>query len=467
MYCFRHSLSSEKPPVAFIMTAFAAIFLSTSRQNAFADPLKTQQSPLLIADVMPTLLPPVNPSATQPDSAVGGMHLNEALNETFLRSPRAASIRFQLGIAKSAIPQALTFPNPAFLLYNGFKAEQTYQVGASIPIEAPWKVFFRLILAKNQIKQADLEIMRSLWLLRGNVRRAYLDVVLAEEMATALTDLSDLSKRLLSVAERRAKAGDVAKLDVYKAHLATSQAEIERVQAARQVILTKRRLNVLLGRDHAAELAIPGLPQFQLKVTKNELLPDFDQSMPDLSGLIASAHESRLDVRLARQALKTNEAALRNTYSSIVPNTQFNVGHSITGNPPEGPKLNGYFIGITQEVPLGDFNQSDIAKYRAMIKQQKAEVDAQKNIVAEDVALAYEKVMIARERIQAYQEHVLTESQEVARLARRSYEVGQADITSALAALQSNIQVRSQYLDSVRSYQQAFTDLEQAIGKPL
>ena len=75
--------------------------------------------------------------------------------------------------------------------------------------------------------------------------------------------------------------------------------------------------------------------------------------------------------------------------------------------------------------------------------------------------------MIARERISAYQEHVLAESDEVARLARRSYEVGQTDITSALSALQANIQVRTQYLESIRSYQQAFTDLEQSIGKPL
>ena len=375
-------------------------------------------------------------------------------------------MRFQLGVAKSAIPQALTFPNPSFLLYNGFRAEQTYQVGASIPIEPPWKVFFRLILAKNQIKQADLEIMRTLWLLRSNVRRAYLDVVLAEEMEAVLTELSALSKRLLMVAEKRAKAGDVAKLDVYKAHLATSQSEIEKVQGARQLVLTKRRLNVLMGRHHAMELTIPRLLQFQNK-SNNELLPDFERPMPDLSDLIMTAYESRLDVKLVKQGLKTNEAALRNTYASLFPNTQFNVGHSITGNPPEGPKLKGFFIGITQELPIGDFNQADIARYRAMLKQQKAELETQKNIVAEDVALAYEKVMIARERISAYQEHVLAESDEVARLARRSYEVGQTDITSALSALQANIQVRTQYLESIRSYQQAFTDLEQSIGKPL
>ena len=61
----------------------------------------------------------------------------------------------------------------------------------------------------------------------------------------------------------------------------------------------------------------------------------------------------------------------------------------------------------------------------------------------------------------------LLTSAEVARLARRSYEVGQSDITATLAAQQANFQVRQAYLDAVSSYQGSFTDLEQAIGEPI
>lgn len=417
------------------------------------------------ADVLPTLLPPLQPG--QQTTSASGFELNQALNETFLRSPRAASVRQQLGIAKAAIPQALTFPNPSFLVYNGYKAEQTYQIGASVPIEAPWKVFFRIATAKNQIKQADLEIMRALWQLRGTVRRAYLEVVIAEEMAATLTELADLTRQLQVAAQKRANAGDVARLDVLKAQLATAQAEVERDQGMRQITLSKRRLNVVVGRDHAAELEVPRLPSFQLRVTKTELLPNLEQPLPDLSNLIATAHQKRLDVRLISQQIKTNEAALRSTYAKIMPDTQLNVGHSITGNPPDGPKLHGYFVGITQPLPLFDFQQGDIARYRATIRQLKLELQSQQNIVSEEVAVAFERVQIARERIRAYQDHLLAQSEEVARLARRSYEFGQSDISAALLAQQQNVQVRNQYLEAVRTYQQAITDLEQSVGQPL
>lgn len=69
--------------------------------------------------------------------------------------------------------------------------------------------------------------------------------------------------------------------------------------------------------------------------------------------------------------------------------------------------------------------------------------------------------------MRVYQEHVLADSYEVARLARRSYEVGQSDITSTLQAQQANVQIRSQYLDAVTSYAQSFTELEQSCGTPL
>jgi len=104
---------------------------------------------------------------------------------------------------------------------------------------------------------------------------------------------------------------------------------------------------------------------------------------------------------------------------------------------------------------------------RATIRQYYQQRTAQQNQINAEVSSAYNNLLAARERIRTYESHVLQDSEEVARLARRSYEVGQSDITSTLAAQQANVQVRSQYLDAVQAYQQAFTDLEQAVGEPL
>ncbi|MBX9720330.1 MAG: hypothetical protein K2X81_02950, partial [Candidatus Obscuribacterales bacterium] len=63
--------------------------------------------------------------------------------------------------------------------------------------------------------------------------------------------------------------------------------------------------------------------------------------------------------------------------------------------------------------------------------------------------------------------HILHDSFEVARRARRSYEVGQSDITSTLQTQQNNVLIRSLYLQAIQLYQDAFTELEMACGIPL
>ena len=92
---------------------------------------------------------------------------------------------------------------------------------------------------------------------------------------------------------------------------------------------------------------------------------------------------------------------------------------------------------------------------------------AHRNQISSDVTSAYQNLLANREKLRAYQEHILSDSNEVARLARRSYETGQSDITATLQAQQNNVAVKSAYLDAVAKYQAAFANLEQACGTPL
>lgn len=407
----------------------------------------------------------IGPEDEQSQSLLG---LVQAFDEALTKHPRVASIRAQLGIAKALYAQALTLPNPSLIIYQGMRAEQTYQRGVSIPLEPPWKLVTRLISAKQQIKQSDLQIMNQLWLLRLDVRRAFLEVVVAQETAQTLSDLKTVSGTLLDVARKRFQAGDVPELDVLKAQLATTQAELEYGQGLRRVIQAKQQLNVMLGRDFEGGLEVQRLPVLKAKIETNDLLPDFDRTLQPAAEYVKESLENRLELKVIKQQIKANKAGLANSVGNIIPNFQINVGNSATGNPPNGPKIkNGYFVAISQEIPVTNLQQGDIANYKATIRQLNLEYGSQKNLVTGQVAAAYQKLLSARERIQAYRDHVLDQADEVVRLARRSYEVGQSDITSTLAAQHDNIGIRSQYLDAVQDYQQAFADLEQAIGKPL
>lgn len=424
------------------------------------------QEPALRGPLPPqVVVPGQTMPASKPQSLIG---LVQAFDEALLKHPRVAAIRSQLGIARAQYAQALTLPNPSVTVYQGMRAEQTYQRGASVPIEGPWKLVTRVVVAKAQVRQSDLEIMASLWALRIDVRRAYLETVVATETVQTLSDLKLLSERLLNVAQKRFQAGDVPELDVLKARLATSQSEIDYNQGINRIIQAKQQLNIMLGRPYTAEVDVARLPVLKGKVETSDLLPNFDQQLPPENDFVLQAMHSRLELKIIKQQERVTHTQIANAVGNIVPNTQLNVGSSVTGNPPQGPKIkHGYYVGLSQEIPVGNFQQGALAGFSAQLKQLRFQTFSKRNEITAEITSAYQKLRAARERIKAYAEHVLDDSNEVARLARRSYEVGQSDITSTLAAQQANIQVRSQYLDAVQAYQQAYADLEQALGKPL
>lgn len=392
--------------------------------------------------------------------------LSAVFDESLVNSPRAATIRAQLGISKAAYAHALTLPNPSFFFLND-TAQLARQFGASVPIEPPWKLAFRLLLARAQVKQADFEIQRNLWQLRTTVRRAYLDVVMANESRETYDELYRLSSGLVTVAQKRFAADDVAAFDVSRAELATFQAEADLKQSEKKLDQAKQRLSVIMGRNYKDTIKAQRLPPFQLRAEVNELLPDFTKELPLLDDLLTDASKNRLDLKVVRQTLAVNEASMRTAMGNILPNTQLNVGSSYSGNPPEGPATRGYFIGVTQEIPVFNFQQGERARLKAQNIQIKRELESTKNVVTEEVISAYQQLAAARQRVAYFQEKILTTSEKVARMARRGYEVGQNDITATLAAQQANVQTRALYLEAVRNYQQSLTDLEQAIGHPL
>jgi cobalt-zinc-cadmium efflux system outer membrane protein len=399
----------------------------------------------------------------------------DALNTALIESPRAAAIRAQFGITEAGYAMVTQAPNPFFLYDRGMVAEQENRIGPILTEEPPWKIFFRYVSQKRLVDQTRLDLMTQLWQLRSDVRRAYTEVVVAQETLKTLNELYDLSAKLENVASKRFQAGDVPELDALKARLATSQANVDRVVGAQRVVRARQQLSIILGRGVESPINIPGLPdytggnkmRFELKADKTDVLPDFSKSVEPLSIFESMAEENRLELKSLAVQRKLNDVNLKGAYGNMIPNPSLAFGKSVQGNVPTGPKLTAVFFTLNAPLPTVNFNQGPVYQYKATGRQLKYQTAAQRNQIGTDVASAYQNLLAQREKLRTYQEHVLAESFEVARLARRSYEVGQSDITATLAAQQANVQVRSAYLDAVQSYQLAFTDLEQACGTPL
>ena len=87
--------------------------------------------------------------------------------------------------------------------------------------------------------------------------------------------------------------------------------------------------------------------------------------------------------------------------------------------------------------------------------------------IATDLVTAYNEVKVARANIFEYQKNLLPTASDVARIARRGYEVGATDLGTAIVAQQQYQQTLANYFDAVVAYQTAWADMERAVGVPL
>lgn len=395
------------------------------------------------------------------------LRVRQVMNEALINSPKVAAIRLNLGITKALYAGATQLPNPVFFRDEAPQSEGVRRVGPNVTYELPWKLAFRLLTAKRAVQEQKLELLQQLWQFRNDVRRAFTEVVVAQETYETFHDLSELALKLQEVSSKRFQAGDVPELDVLKSRLAYSQASVDTAQGNMRVNRSRQQLNVIMGRQFGSPISAPRLPTFNLSAEKSELLPDFSVPIPPVTDFISEAMDNRLEIKINDAQIRLTKAQLLTTSGNIIPNPMVAYGSSTETNLPSGPKLNGLYTTINAEFPLYNFQQGDLTRLRATLKQFKAQGAAIRNQIIADVTNAYNNLITARNRIRTYQDHVLADSAEVARLARRSYEVGQSDITATLAAQQANVQVRQAYLDAVSSYQQSFTDLEQSVGEPI
>ncbi len=289
---------------------------------AMAQDLPATVAPLRGADQPSQFIPfsvPTAPMSGQSaiPTASGYVTLSSSLDKSLAEGPRMAGVRALLGVAKAGYFQASVLPNPGLYIANNYG--NSYLTGASIPIEPPWKLVFRLLIAKRQVEQTRLEIARTLWQFRGEVRRTYVAFVTAQELLKARERVRDLNEKIVAASITQFDKGQVPGLDVHRAKLASIQAKMDATDASIQVAQARAQLNFIMGKTPESAVTTPPL---DLGKERSELLPDYTRELTAAATLVKTAHDNRLELKIAKAVLATNEANLKNAYGNAIPHPQ-------------------------------------------------------------------------------------------------------------------------------------------------
>lgn len=385
-------------------------------------------------------------------------------------------------------------PNPTFSLTYGFGpawrlvvAGNNQQFGWTEEILVAGKRTKRLNVARASLMQNVFQVEGVRFDVHNRIFRSYVELAAATAYAQLIEDQRAIARQLADISQKRYDAGKAPGSEVIQAKLGVMQFAVQQNQAQARMIQDSARLAQLLGETpHLQEIIeVDENGLFTGSVQKNLLIPNPEGEQLALEQLLPAAWRERKDLRAALQQAYVDRKAVTLAKSQRVPNptvgfdylfttyqpyqTRFfdptGTGLSIPAN--RVPSQPGYLLTYAQEQPIFYHYQGQVNQAQATLAQQEKLNDLLRSQIASSILSSYEALVVAGENVRNYNTNLLPSAAKVARLTRRGYELGKNGLSVAILAQQQYQQMRASYFDAVVAYQNAWADLEQAVGVQL
>ncbi len=325
------------------------------------------------------------------------------------------------------------------------------------PVEIGPKRSRRIEVAQQENALTEVDIGGVEKKVRHRVRDAYFGLVHARETTALQAEALKLAERLREIAEARFNTGDAAQLEVTQADLeiARAQADFEVAQQEEKVVLSE--LNSVLNEPDQTDWDL-----------ENALTsPTSTLPLPDLL-----AHAANANAELARisQEAKIEQGRTALLRAERVPDLGLEVGLDLN-NPGYTPHSGGYIVGfrggVLMQLPVFSRNQGEIAESIASERAVEDELAAARKSLNSTIESAYFDLQARQKQVQLYRDTILPASHHLEDMAEESYRAGKANLLVVLTAQHDVQQVERNYLDNLRELQNAFAQLEEAVGGPL
>jgi outer membrane protein TolC len=296
-----------------------------------------------------------------------------------------------------------------------------------------------------------------------DVRVAYYDVLLAQQLITVQESSLKSLQQELDETGKRFTAGTVPRFNVLRAEVEVANARPKLIRARNAYRTSKDRLANLLG-----EKAPPGTDELALELTDKLEAAPWNVEL-SASVLLALEHRSELEALRKGEALRIE--SIENAKAGYKPSVQIFAGYGskssqFTRDLTE--ELHGWEAGaqLNWNVFDGFLTKGRIQEAEGLHKRAQEELAEAERTVELDVRTAYSSFIEAQEVLRS-QEKVQESAEESLRLANARAAAGTATQLDVLNAQTALTEARSIQAQALHDYAVARARLERAIGQPV
>ena len=382
----------------------------------------------------------------------------EAATEQFLRKNLAVeAARLELGVAEAERVGARLRPRPGLTisaenlrLSGETPANRLHEYGISVtqPIELGNRKARRMEVAERTVSVSEARLTGVLRRQLFDLKRTYYDSVLARMLLGIEQENRDNFEGLVKFNTVRFEEGYIAEGDLLKVRLERTKFDFAVANAELALRRTKIRLLELIGEadfERATKVDISN----RLQVPAVEL---------NLSQLKEAALANRPEIKVAEAELALAQSSIKLERSRAKGEVTPYVGYKRVGVD------NTVLAGVTVPLPIGNRNQSGIARAEAEEKVSDTNLQIVRNGTLAEVEAAYRAYETAREQVRAYETGLLKQADESREIQLGAYQEGAAELITLIEAQKTRTEVRANYYRAIFEYYTSIFQLELATG---
>lgn len=382
---------------------------------------------------------------------------DNAITLALIHSPTVRQTTARLGLAAADVYDAARIANPVFSatrLTSNDPAAVSAQIGIGIALSFTDLIFLpaRSRYAKAQFEAAKLEVGGATLALATEVQAAWYALAGAEQKATLKARVAKAAQASADLAQRYDDAGNINKRELALENAAATQAQLASLSAQAEADRARSVLNRQMGLSAAQD-------QWQLAGG----LPAPLASEDELEPLLKLAAENRLDVAAATRSADAIASAYgleRRTRLLGPVELSYQRERETDGSRVIGP-------GLSVAIPIFNWGTGRVTRAQAQLDGAEADLAAIELDASNDVKAAYLAVRSAKAVVERYREGLIPQREAVVEQMQLEVNFMLIGTFELLAAKQQQYDAYSGYLDAVRDYWMARTELTRAVGRKL
>ena len=308
-------------------------------------------------------------------------------------------------------------------------------------------------IAATELEATKLEVGDEVLKFAAEVRAAFYRAKSAEQVLAMRRLVTEAADASASVAKRQYEAGNMNDLALSSELALASKTRLD---------LTRSESETTVEREHLTKMM--GVWGTRTGWKMSVRLPDLPPDEIDASHAESIAIEKRLDVGAARRQVQALDYALSLSKTTRWTGT---ISVNVEAGRLRGSNRISFGPSVALEVPLFDQRQAAIARLEAFKRQAENNLRALSIDARSDVRAARARVLAARSVVEEYGKVLVPLREGIVKFSQQQYDAMLLGVYQLLQTKQTEFDTYREYIEALRDYWIARSDLERAVGTRL